>query len=467
MINKTFELINNKYLRFLKFIFFLRYLFLIFFISAALFLLIPKFFNYDSKSKLINKYLQDNYSIRINSRADIKYQIFPVPHLIIDNINSNIISEDLFLKKGKIYIYLKLSSVYNLKSLNLNKIRLELNELNLNFSQFKKLIVHISKLQNKIYLKNLNLNLVHDNKNLISINKINIYNYGYKKALINGELFNKKFNIKINEKSKGFDFKLLNSGISIKLDSLELLSPSKIKGNVKAKILNSNLKLKFFQNNNELNIESFLFRNKELSFDASGNLMFNPFFNAEIDTIINKIDFNLIKKIDLEKLLEAKDLIKKMTFKNDLSFKPTKFSRDVMSSLRLKTNLAFGRLTILKEINILDSKIECFSKINLIEKFPVLLFNCKLDVKNKKKFYKKLKINNEQNNNPLNLEANGRFNIFMQKIDFELIKVNKIYEASNEDLKFFKENFEEILLNETFLGLFDIRKIRKFISKVS
>ena len=371
------------------------------------------------------------------------------------------------MKKGKIYIYLKLSSIYNFKNLNLNKIKLELNELNLNFSQFKKLIVHISKLQNKIYLKNLNLNLVHDNKNLISINKINIYNYGYKKDLINGELFNKKFNIKINEKSKGFDFKLLNSGISIKLDSLEILSPSKIKGNLKAKILNSNLKLKFFQNNNELNIESFLFRNKELSFDTSGNLMFNPFFNAEIDTIINKIDFNLIKKIDLEKLLEAKDLIKKMTFKNDLSFKPTKFSGDIMSSLRLKTNLAFGRLTILKEINILDSEIECFSKINLIEKFPVLLFNCKLDVKNKKKFYKKLKINNEQNDNPLNLEANGRFNIFMQKIDFELIKVNKTYEASNEDLKFFKENFEEILLNETFLGLFDIRKIRKFISKVS
>ena len=193
---------------------------------------------------------------------------------------------------------------------------------------------------------------------------------------------------------------------------------------MKAKILNSNLKLKFFQNNNELNIESFLFRNKELSFDTSGNLIFNPFFNAEIDTIINKIDFNLIKKIDLEKLLEAKDLIKKMTFKNDLSFKPTKFSGDIMSSLRLKTNLAFGRLTILKEINILDSEIECFSKINLIEKFPVLLFNCKLDVKNKKKFYKKLKINNEQNDNPLNLEANGRFNIFMQMIDFELIKVN-------------------------------------------
>ena len=39
----------------------------------------------------------------------------------------------------------------------------------------------------------------------------------------------------------------------------------------------------------------------------------------------------------------------------------------------------------------------------------------------------------------IKFEANGRFNIFMQKIDFELIKVNKTYEASNEDLKFLKK----------------------------
>ena len=236
---------------------------------------------------------------------------------------------------------------------------------------------------------------------------------------------------------------------------------------MKAKILNSNLKLKFFQNNNELNIESFLFRNKELSFDTSGNLMFNPFFNAEIDTIINKIDFNLIKKIDLEKLLEAKDLIKKMTFKNDLSFKPTKFSGDIMSSLRLKTNLAFGRLTILKEIFILDDKIKCFNKINLIEKFPVLFFNCTLETQNRKKIYKKLKIDIDQNTNPLNLNVNGRLNIFMKRVYFESIKANKTFEASNEDLKYFKENFEQIILNESSMGIFDLNKFRKFIIQIS
>ena len=47
--NFVIKTINNKYSRFFKFIFFLRYLFAIFFISIALFLTIPGFFNYEKR----------------------------------------------------------------------------------------------------------------------------------------------------------------------------------------------------------------------------------------------------------------------------------------------------------------------------------------------------------------------------------------------------------------------------------
>ena len=106
----------------------------------------------------------------------------------------------------------------------------------------------------------------------------------------------------------------------MELDYLEQISPSKIKGNLKAKILNSKFKLKFLQDKNQFNIESFLFRNKDLSFDTTGNLIFIPFFTAELKTIINEINFDKIKIINLEKLLKSKDLIKKITIKNELSF---------------------------------------------------------------------------------------------------------------------------------------------------
>lgn len=253
----------------------------------------------------------------------------------------------------------------------------------------------------------------------------------------------------------------------MELDYLEQISPSKIKGNLKAKILNSNLKLKFFQDKKQFNIESFLFRNKDLSFDTTGNLIFIPFFTADLKTIINEINFDKIKTINLEKLLKSKDLIKKITVKNELSFNSKKFSKGIIDKIKLKTNLVYGRLSFSKEIFILDDKIKCFNKINLIEKFPVLFFNCTLETQNRKKIYKKLKIDIKQNTNPLNLNVNGRLNIFMKKVYFESIKANKTFEASNEDLKYFKENFEQIILNESSLGIFDLNKFRKFIIQVS
>ena len=55
----------------------------------------------------------------------------------------------------------------------------------------------------------------------------------------------------------------------------------------------------------------------------------------------------------------------------------------------------------------------------------------------------------------------------MKKVYFESIKANKTFEASNEDLKYFKENFEQIILNESSMGIFDLNKFRKFIIQIS
>ena len=64
MINNFLKIIHNRYSKLFKFIFFLRYLFLIFSISMALFLIIPKFFNYEKKLENIKNYLlkyKDDY----------------------------------------------------------------------------------------------------------------------------------------------------------------------------------------------------------------------------------------------------------------------------------------------------------------------------------------------------------------------------------------------------------------------
>ena len=45
--------------------------------------------------------------------------------------------------------------------------------------------------------------------------------------------------------------------------------------------------------------------------------------------------------------------------------------------------------------------------------------------------------------------------------------MNKDYEASKEDLKYFKESFENILFDNNSLEIFDLNKFRKFLLEIS
>ena len=87
MINKIYKIIHNKYSRFLKFFFFLRYVFAIFLIGIFLFLLIPKFFNYEKKQELIKEYLVNYYDLELSKYSSIEFNIFPLPNLSIKDVN--------------------------------------------------------------------------------------------------------------------------------------------------------------------------------------------------------------------------------------------------------------------------------------------------------------------------------------------------------------------------------------------
>ena len=45
--------------------------------------------------------------------------------------------------------------------------------------------------------------------------------------------------------------------------------------------------------------------------------------------------------------------------------------------------------------------------------------------------------------------------------------MNDNYNASKEDLKYFKNTFENILFDESFSEIFDLKKIKEFILEIS
>ena len=67
----------------------------------------------------------------------------------------------------------------------------------------------------------------------------------------------------------------------------------------------------------------------------------------------------------------------------------------------------------------------------------------------------------------LDIEIKGSVNILNNKINFYFVKMNNTYQALEEDLKYFKQSFENILFDEGFMNIFDLSKIKKFVLEIS
>jgi len=148
-------------------------------------------------------------------------------------------------------------------------------------------------------------------------------------------------------------------------------------------------------------------------------------------------------------------------------FKSKTFNNNLIDELNLDMNLAYGRLNILKNFKISSSLFTCKNNLNLFEDFPIFYFNCSIDTSDKKKLLKKIKIEYKNKREPFYLEVKGNLNVLNNKVNFEDIKLRSGYKASEDDLKYFKSTFESIIFDQTFIQMFKVSKIKKFILEIS
>lgn len=467
MINKFNKIINNKFSVFFKFVFFLRYLFLIFFVAMVLFLSIPGFFDYEKRKPVIKNYLYQNYGLKITYMERIEFKALPVPNLEIKNLSTNFFSDDVVIKSKKLTLYPKLLSIYNYDNFSVRKIKLENNNIDTSLKNIKNLSNTIFNLKKKIFLKNLNIVLKNNEDKIFEIKKINYLNYGYKKNIIIGEIFDQKFKIKLDEKLEEVRLNLPNMGVSSKLNIDRYTKDSGLDGLLKGKILKSQFKLNFSYDNKTIEINEFFFRNKKISFKSEGNLNFIPYFETDLVSRIIDIDTKLLSKLEINRILNSKNFIKKINLKKKIMFKSKTFNNNLIDELNLDMNLAYGRLNILKNFKISSSLFTCENNLNLFEDFPIFYFNCSIDTSDKKKLLKKIKIEYKNKREPFYLEVKGNLNVLNNKVNFEDIKLRSGYKASEDDLKYFKSTFESIIFDQTFIQMFKVSKIKKFILEIS
>ena len=467
MINKIYKRIHNKYSTLFKFIFFLRYLFGIFFISVVLFLSIPHFFDFKKKDGVIKNYLLVNYGLKLNKYENIKYNSFPRPKLEIKNADLGIEKNSIRINVKTISVYPKLINIYNYENFKANKIILNKNKILLSDSDLKILFDYVYNIKNQLTFQNLELRINRNNSSLISLKKIYFSNYGYNKNIVKGELFDKKFKISISDNYNIINFKLFKTGIAGEINFNDIKKKSTISGIFKTKFLNSKLKFNFDYDDKKLKIYNSYFRSKDLFFRNESTITYQPFFSSSTIFKVEEINTKLLKDINIDKILNSKDLIKKINTKNEINFKSKKFSKNFIDDLNLNINLAYGRLNYSKKILISGNFFTCQGDINLLEEYPILYFDCSIISKNKKQLLKEFLFKYKNKNELFELKANGNINILNNKINFKNITMNQDYEATKEDLKYFKQSFESILFDEDFLSIFNLEKIKKFILEIS
>ena len=466
MINRIYKIINSKFSRFFKFVFFIRYLIVIFFVSVVLFLTIPYFFDYKKKEEIIKFNLIKSYSLEIQKVGDIKYEFFPLPHLILGNVNGKLYSDEVNLKTQRLVLYPKLFSIYNYKKFDLRKIKFNSSKLEIESRKTNLFVKNLINLNKKLYFENLNLLITDKKKQIISLKKINLSNYGYKKNKIQGEVFNKKFKIKLKDDFSNINFKLLNTGISANLNLFDKQKINEFIGEIRGKILNANLKLNFIYDLKKFEISNFLYRSKDLSFDSDGTIDLKPYFAVNLKSKIKDINPKIFLNINIEQLLDYKDFIKRLNINNEIIYNSKKFSRNLIDEAHLSSDLSFGRLNITKKFSVAQSTIYCKSEINLLDTFPVIYYKCDINSSNIKKLLQKIGIDYKIKNETLDLNFNGNLNILNNKVNFESIIINDNYNAPEEDLKYFKNMFENIVLNKKFRDIFELQKIRSFIVEI-
>ena len=467
MINNFFKIIHTKYYRFFRFIFFLRYLLVIFIISTAIFLIIPNFFNYEKRAKILKNHLSKKYNFELVSYKSIKFNSFLTPSLEINDAKINIKPSKINLFVKNIKLTPKLISIYNYDNFKTNKIFLKNNNITLEARELKDLGNYLINQNSKMKFDNLNLLIENNSNRLAEIKRIRFSNFGYKKNLIRGEIFGKNFKVKINENFDKINFYLINSGFSSEMNLNSNNKNNKISGNFKTKILRTNIKFDFIYDNEKLEILNSYLRNKNLSLNSDSLVVLKPFLNITSNFLIEDINFDKLKSLDLDKILNSKEIIKMISSKNNLKFFSKKFSSDLIDELDLVVDLTYGNVDYKKKFLISNNLFNCNGNINLLEEYPLLFFNCFFNLKNTQKFLKKFSINKKFKSKENNLHVQGSLNILNKKVNFLKISSNKNYKATKEDLKYYKESFERIVFDKNFLEIFNFKKIKKFIFEIS
>ena len=237
-----------------------------------------------------------------------------------------------------------------------------------------------------------------------------------------------------------------------------------MEGDVKLKFLKNKIKFSFKKDQNIKIFNSFL-SNKFLKTSFDGNINFNPYFN--FDVILNISDarygkiFQNFKNIKLEDIFRVN---KKINGKTRIFYKNKNLNKQYINDLDVLFLSKNGNIEI-KKFNLKSNYGNVNIKGNYLnyDDYGKFNFNFIFNTDNLKKLLKKFRIRNVKNSNPLKIESSGYFILPAGKINFNKISINEKEDVSENNLIFYKENFNNLISKKSLESIFDFKILKKFL----
>jgi len=458
-----------------KFLLFHFPAFLIFF--GLLYIAIPIFFSYENKT--IQKVIC-NKNVQCIAKGKISYTFFPTPRLKIKSliVNINSVKTKLIIAND---VSLKLS-IKNLLAKDKHKIKkiiISDFESNINLKKLEEynFIFKTGISPVPVFFKNGQI-VLYDNKNYIAaISQVDCFIKKLEnssKLKLEGKFLND--DIAINFSNEFDDDKPITK-IDLRMKNLNFYAKAnffdlkKIINNGKFLIKKDRNKISgiFNYKENKITIVKSNIRNSIIDGKITGDIVFLPYFDFNVDLNLNSINFtklyNYFLSLDKEEQKKIFKINNKINGKLNFSSEKVYSRNNLVKSFESRIKFYNGN-TKIEQFLINLGKLgaaDILGKIDNDNDSVDFKFESNIFVDNQKKFLSKFGIYGKENISS-NIFIQGNFDLQNIRTSFYEISTDKKF--NNEDINFIESEFNELILENGFIDLFNFKKFKVFLKSV-
>ncbi len=450
-------------------------------VVAIIYLTIPLFFNYDKKG--IESLLCKDFKFSCSIQGKINYDIFPSPRLKLPNViikELNDTKTNLAIVEA-VYLKLTISNLLDPKKITYNKLILKDLNLKLNFEKindYKKLFKNQTNFK-PVYLASGKIEFLEKQKKVAVLENIKS-KFKQKNNIITLDL---KGNFLGDILSINYEFDKNKANplnvIILKLEDLNLFAKidfSKLKkekdvvsGKILFKLYKNRLTSLFEYKSSQINLEDGKLRNTFVDGKFNGSLSFHPYFNFNLDVNLNGFNFikffNIFTNLDERSRRNFFRINERINGNLNLNVDKIYSKYDLISSAESRIKFINGNISI-EQFLLNLGKIGAADFVGLVkndEKYSSLKFENNIFIDNLKRFYSKFGIYNKEKISS-NLYVKGNFDLLKLRMRFE--EISNETKLSDEDLNYVEKEFNEILLNNGYVDLFNFLKLKKFAKSI-